>query len=150
MAQVAGHERVLLGAGACAARVLAVGAPVPAGSNQRRGELEAGFVGQRRQAGFHLAPSVSIANQIANTGEVKRAEGKEVVMENTPPCPARSMHTVSCTENLGTRRGELVRLQNRRDRIQECVLRKVRLGMSYDEAWESAKREHQEWFEQDK
>ena len=68
-------------------------------------------------------------------------------MENTPPGSARSMHTVSCTENLGMRRGELVRPHNRRDRIQECVLGKVRLGMSYDEAWESAKREHQDWFD---
>ena len=59
---------------------------------------------------------------------------------------ARIMHSVSCTENLGARRGELVRLQNRRDRIQECVLGKMRLGLSYDEAWDSVKREHQGWF----
>ena len=105
-------------------------------------------------AGLTNQPNIPVrplANEAANEvgAAVKRAEGKEVVM-NTPPGFARSMHTASCTENLGMRRGELVRLQNRRDRIQECVLRKVRLGMSYDEAWESVKREHQDWFEQDR
>ena len=66
--------------------------------------------------------------------------------ENVAPPLRRQMHTVSCTGNLGARRGELVRLQNRRDRIQECVLAKMRLGMSYDEAWENVKREHVGWF----
>ena len=58
------------------------------------------------------------------------------------------MNTVSCTENLGLRRGELVRLQNRGDRIHECVLAKLRLGMNYDEAWEHVKREHAGWFDE--
>ena len=66
---------------------------------------------------------------------------------NTVPAAPRQMHTVSCTENLGLRRGELVRLQNRRDRIHECVLAKLRLGLTYDEAWEHVKREHAAWFE---
>ncbi|MGZ8940376.1 MAG: phage portal protein family protein, partial [Limisphaerales bacterium] len=69
-----------------------------------------------------------------------------VRIENLAPPRGLEMHTVSCTENLGARRGELVRLQNRRDRIQECVLAKMRLGMSYDDAWENVKREHQGWF----
>ena len=60
----------------------------------------------------------------------------------------RKMNTVSGTENLGLRRGELVRLQNRRDRIHECVLAKLRLGMNYDEAWEHVKREHAGWFDE--
>ena len=57
------------------------------------------------------------------------------------------MHTEALTNNLGTRRGELVLMQNRRDQIQEAVLAKQRLGMSYDEAWESVKRAHPMWFE---
>jgi hypothetical protein len=61
--------------------------------------------------------------------------------------PARKMHTESLTNNLGSRRGELVLMHNRRDRIQEAVLARTRLGMSYDEAWESVKREHSSWFE---
>jgi hypothetical protein len=115
-------------------------------------------VGRRRARSAELLPVLASCGA---SGDLKRTQG--VVIENDAersdassagaslhPIPARSMHTVSCTENLGTRRGELVRMQNRRDRIQECVLRKVRLGLSYDEAWESVKREHQDWFEQDK
>jgi hypothetical protein len=59
---------------------------------------------------------------------------------------APHIHTVSCTEGLGLRRGELLRLQNRRDRIQESVLAKMRLGLNCDQAWESAKRDHPTWF----
>lgn len=59
----------------------------------------------------------------------------------------RTMHTTSCTEGLGHRKPELARLQNRRERIREAVLAKVRLGLSYDEAWENVKREHVRWFE---
>jgi phage I-like protein len=76
--------------------------------------------------------------------------------EEPPAAPAAldpivvpAMHTISHTERLGLRRGELEQLQNRRDRIQECVLAKMRLGLSYDEAWESAKREHAGWFAAD-
>jgi hypothetical protein len=58
------------------------------------------------------------------------------------------MHTVSCTEGLARRKAELVRLPNRRDRIQECVLSKMRLGLSYDQAWEHVKREHAGWFQE--
>ena len=57
------------------------------------------------------------------------------------------MHTVSCTEGLRLRKSEMVRLHNRRDRIQECVLSKMRLGLSYDEAWQHVKREHAGWFD---
>jgi hypothetical protein len=60
--------------------------------------------------------------------------------------PLRAMHTVSCTEGLAQRKAELVRLPNRRDRIHECVLAKMRLGLSYDQAWEHVKREHSGWF----
>jgi hypothetical protein len=57
------------------------------------------------------------------------------------------MHTVSLTHGLGERKGEMQRMQNHRERIQECVLGKMRLGMNYDQAWESVKRERPHWFE---
>jgi hypothetical protein len=38
-------------------------------------------------------------------------------------------------------------LQNRRDRVQEWVCRKMQLGLTYDQAWENVKREHPAWFE---
>ncbi|HEV8542362.1 MAG TPA: DUF935 family protein [Verrucomicrobiae bacterium] len=60
--------------------------------------------------------------------------------------PAAALRTFSRTLDLGPRKGELTSLQNRRDRIQEAVLAKVRLGLSYDEAWQSVKREHAGWF----
>ena len=63
------------------------------------------------------------------------------------PTPLPTLHTTSLVANLGSRRGELARLHNRRDRIQEAVLTKKRLGLSYDEAWEAVKREHGSWFE---
>jgi hypothetical protein len=58
-----------------------------------------------------------------------------------------AMHTEAITAGLGLRKGELVRLPNYRERIQESVLRKMQLGMSYDASWESVKREHPGWFE---
>ncbi|HEX7860066.1 MAG TPA: DUF935 family protein [Verrucomicrobiae bacterium] len=81
------------------------------------------------------AAQVSLLTSAATTKELENVRA------------SRRMHTASCTEHLGLRRSELVRLQNRRDRIQEAVLAKVRLGLTYDEAWESVKREHVSWFE---
>jgi hypothetical protein len=69
-------------------------------------------------------------------------------IENHTFANRAQMHTVSCTEGLRWRKPEMARLHNRRDRIQECVLVKMRLGLSYDEAWEHVKREHAGWFEQ--
>ena len=66
--------------------------------------------------------------------------------DSPPPGTFPEMHAQSCTESLRLRKSELVRLQNRGDRIQEAVLAKVRLGLSYDDAWEHVKREHQSWF----
>jgi hypothetical protein len=40
-------------------------------------------------------------------------------------------------------------MQNRRDQIQERVLSKMRLGLSYDQAWQNVKREHAGWFAND-
>ncbi len=76
----------------------------------------------------------------------ERAENHQSLLTSTAT-PVRKMHCESLTNNLGSRRGELVLMYNRRDRIQEAVLAKTRLGMSYDEAWESVKREHSAWFE---
>jgi hypothetical protein len=91
-------------------------------------------------------------NTPAIVGDDVRSRSSEAIENhgsNVAVTPiGRQMHTASCTENLGVRRGELVRLQNRRDRIHECVLRKLRLGMNYDEAWESVKRDHAAWFDQ--
>jgi hypothetical protein len=58
-----------------------------------------------------------------------------------------NLHTTAITARLGERKSELVRLQNRRDQIQEMVLRKMQLGMTYDDAWQSIKRQHPTWFE---
>jgi hypothetical protein len=113
-------------------------------------------------AGLTNQPNIPV-RPLANTKAEEREDAKPCSVDlSLPPASnpanpvsplrdmanraAHPMHTVSCTENLGARRGELVRLQNRRDRIQECVLEKMRLGLSYDEAWESVKREHQGWF----
>jgi hypothetical protein len=67
-------------------------------------------------------------------------------------CPTQPvqtvMHTKSCVDGLGARRSEWTSLQNRRDRIQERVLGKMRLGLTYDEAWENVKREHRGWFDE--
>ena len=60
--------------------------------------------------------------------------------------PAR-MHTQSCTGDLGSRKSELARLSNRGERILEAVRSKQQLGLGYDAAWESVKREHPGWFE---
>ena len=78
---------------------------------------------------------------------VPYTESPELAIENSSAPPIqRRMHTTSCTGDLGARRGELVRLHNRRDRIHESVLTKLRLGMNYDEAWEHVKRDHPTWF----
>lgn len=95
---------------------------------------ESAAVKNEGEAGLHNGTDDGLRASRSTSAATKRME--------------RQMHTVSCTENLGARRGELLRLQNRRDRIQECVLRKLRLGMNYDEAWESVKREHAEWFDE--
>jgi hypothetical protein len=89
------------------------------------------------------------SNTASIAGDDVRSRSPEAMenQESNVALAPRQMHTVSCTENLGLRRGELLRLQNRRDRIHECVLAKLRLGMNYDEAWEHVKREHAAWFE---
>ena len=56
------------------------------------------------------------------------------------------MHTTAITAGLRERKSEMVQLQNRRDRVQEWVCRKMQLGLTYDQAWENVKREHPAWF----
>lgn len=102
-------------------------------------------------AGLTNQPNIPVkplANELANdpahsTPEPPPADGPLPPNATTFP----NMHTESCTETLRLRKSELQRLQNRRDRIQDAVLAKIRLGLSYDEAWESVKREHRQWFE---
>src|SRR5687767_7715128 len=66
--QIPRDEGVFLGAGARAARVLDVSSPVLAGSDQRRREFQAWITGERRQAGFHVLPTVAISEEIAKRG----------------------------------------------------------------------------------
>ena len=105
-------------------------------------------------AGLTNQPNIPV-RPLANTNPEGRVPRVPLRVPLSPRVPLRisdrvtptpTMHTVSCTEGLGLRRGELLRLQNRRDRIQECVLTKMRLGLNYDEAWESTKRDHPTWF----
>lgn len=63
------------------------------------------------------------------------------------PISRPRLPTVSRIGNLGTRRGELALLSNRRDRIQDAVQAKMRLGLPYDDAWQAVKRERPNWFE---
>ena len=80
-------------------------------------------------------------------------EWREALQNDLPGARGRlqalgcRMHTQSSTGDLGTRRSELTRMANRGDRIQEAVARKQKLGLSYDAAWQSVKREHPGWFE---
>jgi hypothetical protein len=64
------------------------------------------------------------------------------------PWPEPIMHTISRAGSLGARRSELAGARNRRDRLRECVLGKMQLGLSYDEAWENVKREQRGLFEE--
>ena len=66
--------------------------------------------------------------------------------------PNRRMHTVSFTEGIRTRREEALRLDNSarvEDRRQQAVQEKMRLGMSYDEAWKAVRNERAELFRND-
>jgi hypothetical protein len=101
-------------------------------------------------AGLTNQPNIPVrplANSTAE-GRVPRVPLRISERVTSAPTTTATMHTISCTEGLGLRRGELLRLQNRRDRIQECVLGKMRLGLNYDEAWASTKREHPTWFDE--
>jgi hypothetical protein len=88
----------------------------------------------------------SRGDETQTSSQLTRAENSQSLLTSTATRP--KMHTESLTNNLGSRRGELVLMHNRRDRIQEAVLAKTHLGLSYDEAWESVKREHSTWFEE--
>jgi len=52
-----------------------------------------------------------------------------------------AMHAESVTLGLGRRKGEMARSARRRERIQAYVREKTQAGLSYDEAWETVKRE---------
>lgn len=73
-------------------------------------------------------------------------------LANEAPAPqpveaGPAIRSASVTEGLGKRKAELMRMANRADRIQECVMERMRQGLGYDEAWARVKREHQGWFE---
>jgi phage gp29-like protein len=52
------------------------------------------------------------------------------------------MHTRAYTEKLGARKNESMRFSNRRMRVHELVQKRMREGMSYDQAWNAVKEEH--------
>lgn len=103
--------------------------------------------------------SVGLTNQpnipvkpLANQSSGPEFPGSSRPEETQPPLPPKIESPLpppppSLTANLGRRRAELVPLHNRRDRIQEAVLAKTRLGLPYDEAWEIVKRDHPAWFD---
>lgn len=64
------------------------------------------------------------------------AEGIEALRARAP-----AMHSASVTLGLGRRKGEMARSARRRERIQAYVREKTQAGLSYDEAWETVKRE---------
>ena len=112
--------------------------------------LSAGLTNQPNIPVRPLANSIPEGGVLPNDLEPSRATAPvELSGESRSaiaPVP-RTMHTVSCIGNLGVRRPELARLQNRRDRIHESVLARMRLGLNYDEAWENVKRDHPNWFD---
>ncbi len=82
-------------------------------------------------------------------GEVEEPRQDRSTVGTVDTVDTGAMHTESWTEALALRKAELVRLPNshRRDRIQEWVRARMRLGQSYDEAWGTVRREKPEWFE---
>jgi hypothetical protein len=88
---------------------------------------------------------------LANESGESPAQPVESGQNQTPPSSGTvldaPLHTVALTAELGGRKAESARFQNRRESIQEAVLRKMRLGLGYDEAWAAVKRENASWFE---
>lgn len=108
-------------------------------------------VGLTNQPNIPVRP---LANEVENPAS-ESEEDRDIQPHRSRPnvSPVRienrlraTMHTVSVTEGIGGRRNELLRLANRRDRIQERVRTKMQAGLTYDEAWENVKRECPGWF----
>jgi hypothetical protein len=56
------------------------------------------------------------------------------------------MHTRAYTEKLGARKNDWMRFSNRRIRVHELVQKRMKEGMSYDQAWSAVKEEHPALF----
>ncbi len=60
-----------------------------------------------------------------------------------------SLHTTSITNSIAHRRHERLHFQTRRERLHNAVRSKMRLGLTYDEAWDNIRQENPNLFMND-
>jgi len=111
--------------------------PVKPLANENKTEAKTELKAETKLA---TAATTAAAAELPNTAPLR--------LERRPTTTATPMHTSSLTLQLGRRRAELGTGQGRGPRIQERVQAKMRLGLSYDQAWENAKEEFPGLFEE--